>query len=67
MPVLRFRTFDEAARALWLDRDDPKLPHRIRTVWSRARRLAPAVIHRGLRRYRSVADAAIRRERPADV
>ena len=63
MPVQRFRTFDEAARGLWLDLDDPRLPHRIRTVWARARRLAPAVRRRGLRRYRSVADAAADRER----
>jgi hypothetical protein len=63
MPVQRFRTFDEAARALWMDRDDPQLPNRIRIVWSRARRLAPGDGRRGLRRYRSVLDDAAQRER----
>lgn len=58
MPVQRFRTFDEAARALWMDQNDPRLPDCIRRLWSSAQRLAPHVRQRGVRRYRSVEEAA---------
>lgn len=63
MPVQRFRTFEEAARALWMASDDPKLPDRIRAVWSRARRLARPVIRPGIRRYHSVGDATAQQDR----
>jgi hypothetical protein len=63
VPVQRFRTFEEAARALWMSSDDPNLARRIRAVWSRARRFAPPVVRRGVRRYRSVGDATARQDR----
>jgi hypothetical protein len=63
MPVTRFRTFDEAAQALWVDRGDPSLVPRIRALWSRSRRLTPGPPPpRGLRRFRTIAEAAKERE-----
>jgi hypothetical protein len=63
VPVQRFRTFEEAERALWMASDDPKLPDRIRAVWSRARRFARPVVRRGVHRYRSVGEATAEQDR----
>ena len=62
MTVQRFREFDEAARALWVERGDPNLPRRIRAVWEFARRLAPGAAPRGIRRFRTLEEAARERD-----
>ena len=61
MPLQRFRDFDEARRALWVQPGDPALVSRIRKLWAFAARLAPGAPPRGLRRFRTLEDA--RRER----
>ena len=62
MPIRRFRTHDDARRALWCDSDDPTLHRRIARLWSAARRLAAPRIPRGLRKFRSIAEANEERE-----
>jgi len=62
MPVQRFRTHDDARRALWCDRSDPDLHLRIARLWATATRLAPLCIPRGLRKFRSIEDANRERE-----
>ncbi|MGH7266799.1 MAG: hypothetical protein ACREMB_18415 [Candidatus Rokuibacteriota bacterium] len=57
MPIERFRDFDEARRALWVARDDPKLAARIRRLWTIASRLVPLGIPRGIRKFRRIEDA----------
>ncbi|HEX9711726.1 MAG TPA: hypothetical protein VGB52_04120 [Actinomycetota bacterium] len=58
MPVQRFRDPDDARRALWTSSDDPALARRIRSLWARAARLAPPNIPRGLRKFRTIEEAA---------
>ncbi len=63
MPVQRFRSFDDARRALWIAPGDPALVARIRSVWRFSARLADRRIPRGLRRFRRIEDANAERER----
>jgi len=62
MPVTKFRTFDDAERALWLTCGDPALPRRIRALWSR-RVPAPLPGPRGVLKYRSIEEANADRDR----
>jgi len=62
MPLQRFRDFEEARRALWIERDDPQLVSRIRSLWTFARRLAPGGAPRGIRRFRSPEEAGRERD-----
>lgn len=62
MPVQRFRSHEDARRALWCDRDDPGLHRRIARLWATARRLMPPSIPRGLRKFRSIEEANRERE-----
>jgi len=63
MPVQRFRSLDEASRALWVAPDDPTLIPRIRHVWHFSARLLDRRIPRGLRRFASIEAANAERER----
>ena len=63
MPVQRFRSFEEARRALWLAPGDPKLWARIRSLWDFAGRVAPCAIPRGVRKFRTLEEANQDRER----
>lgn len=62
MPLQRFRDFDEARRALWVEPGDPRLVPRIRSLWAFARRLAPGAAPRGVRWFRTLEDANRERE-----
>lgn len=62
MPLQRFRDFDEARRALWVQRDDPELVPRIARLWVFARRLAPGAAPRGIRKFRTLEEANRDRE-----
>ena len=62
MPVERFRDPEDARRALWVDPSDPSLAKRIRALWARTARLAPAMIPRGLRKFRRIEDANAERD-----
>ena len=63
MPVRRFRSLDDARRALWIAPDDPALAARIRNLWRFSARLVDRRIPRGLRRFRSIEEANAERER----
>ncbi len=62
MALQRFRDFDDARRALWVERGDPGLVPRIRSLWAFAARLAPGAAPRGIRRFRAIEDANRDRE-----
>jgi len=62
MPLQRFRDFEEARRALWVERGDPRLVPRIQRLWAFAHRLAPGAAPRGMRRFRTLEDANLERE-----
>jgi hypothetical protein len=63
VPVQRFRSLDDARRALWVAPDDPALFARIRRVWRFSARLLDRRIPRGLRRFSSIEAANAERER----
>ena len=54
MPFRRLRSLEEAEEAVWLDRDDPRLPERIRGVWDLGFRLAPRRFAPGVYKFRSI-------------
>jgi hypothetical protein len=62
MPVDKFRTFDAARRALWVDAGDPALADRLRRHWAFALRLNRFPAPRGLRKFRTIQDANAERE-----
>ncbi len=62
VPVWKFRSHDEARRALWLEPDDPRIGAAIDTVLGFAR-LGPQVPPpRGVRKFRSIEEANADRE-----
>lgn len=62
MPVQKFRTMEEARRALWIAPDDPNLVLRLRQMWEFTTRIAPYPIRRGVRKFRNMAEANRERE-----
>jgi len=54
MPVEKFRTFDDARRALWLPSGDPRILERLARLAARARVLPRP---RGVTRFRTLAEA----------
>ena len=57
MSLQRFRDFESARDALWIPPGDPRLIPRIRSLWTFARRLAPGIAPRGIRRFRTLEEA----------
>lgn len=55
MPVQRFRTFEEARRALWLSPEDPDILLRMRRLGRMAR--SRRTIQRGVTRLRTLEEA----------
>ena len=64
MPIWKFKTHEEARRALNIDPKDPRLTERIRALWTFSDRLAPPPpIRRGVHKYRTIEEAnAARRQ-----
>lgn len=62
MPIQRYRDFEDARRALWIDSADPSLPERIRRLWRFSARLVPPSAPRGVQRFRTIEDANAERE-----
>jgi hypothetical protein len=58
LPVYRFKDFEAARRALWTGSDARDLSLRIRRLWAFSARLARRRVPRGLRRFRSLEEAA---------
>ena len=63
MPVYKFRSFQEAERALWLPTGDPRLAEKLRALWKAAwflgGRFTPP---RGVFKFRSIEEANRHRE-----
>ena len=57
MPVQKFRTHEEARRALWLFPGDPRIPRRMRHVFHVAAGLYPLARPRGVQKFRSIEEA----------
>lgn len=63
MPVQKFKDFDSARRALWLDSGDPRIWDRFRQVYTLSRKLSPSAITLpGVRKYRSLDEAEADRQ-----
>lgn len=62
MPVQRFKDFDAARRALWIDPKDQTLSARIRRLWAFSSRLAFPSAPRGLRKFKSIEAANAERD-----
>jgi hypothetical protein len=54
MPFRKLRSLQEAEEALWLDRDDPRLPRAIRELWDFSERVAPRHFPPGVYKFRSI-------------
>lgn len=55
MPVYKFRSFDDARRALWLVPEDPRIGVRMRRLAEMARSRRP--VRRGVTRIRTIEEA----------
>jgi len=55
MPVIKYRSPGDMPRPE--PGSDAELASRIRVLWSRAVLLCPPALHRGVRRFRSIAEA----------
>lgn len=62
MPVQKFRTHEEARRALWLFPGDPRIPRTMRRVLSMAIWLHPLDRPLGVSKFRSIEDASASRK-----
>lgn len=63
MPVRKFRTLEEAEKALWRKPFDPENLRIAASVTTMAMRLAGVTLPKGVFRYRSLDDANCERER----
>ena len=63
MPIQKFRSFEEASRALLRGEDDTALAVRVAALWAFSARLAPQLGFRGVRKYASVEEAEQDRRR----
>lgn len=63
MPVQKFRTFEDAERALWTLPFGAEGPQRIRRLWHRAAVLSNRRYPTGVRKYLTLEDAEADRER----
>jgi hypothetical protein len=67
MPVQKFKTFEEAEEALWLDSDDPTLTRRIDLHWRRSSQWLPPAMPRGVFKFRTIEEANASREAYEDA
>jgi hypothetical protein len=63
MPVYKFRTLEEAERALWLPTCDPRLAKKLRGLWKTSWIMAGSYVPpRGVFKFRSIEEANAHRE-----
>ena len=68
MPVYRYRSLEEAQRALWLEPGDPRIARIAEWLWEFSASLLGPAQHmdfgqRGLKKFRSIEEANADRER----
>jgi hypothetical protein len=64
VPVQKFRSFDEATRALAMQPAEPgTIAARVASLWALSSALTPPLGFRGVRKYRSIEDANADHER----
>jgi len=57
MPVQKFRTHEEARRALWIAPGDPRIPRKLQHWLGTWARLYPLGRPRGVQKFRSIEEA----------
>ncbi|MBI3785606.1 MAG: hypothetical protein HY270_19610 [Deltaproteobacteria bacterium] len=62
MGVQKFKTFDEARRALWLPAGDPRILERMRRLAEM--RQPHGQVRHGVYRFRTIEEAKVRSKRP---
>ncbi|HFE64893.1 hypothetical protein B1H10_07940 [candidate division KSB1 bacterium 4484_188] len=62
MPVYKFKTFEEAERALWNFNPDEAYYARVAELWNFANKLSPVSYPRGIFKFRSLEEANKQRE-----
>lgn len=62
MPVYKFKTFEEAERALWNFHPDEAYYSRVAELWNFANKLSPVSYPRGIFKFRSLEEANKQRE-----
>lgn len=67
MPVKKFRTFEDAARSLWLEPGDPRIWDGVVRRWRLHTFFAPApkLRQQGVFRYRSIEEKQRKETKPA--
>lgn len=62
MPVYKYKTLEEAERALWCFSPDEEYYRRVAELWKFANQLAPVEYPRGIFKFRSIEEANRHRE-----
>ncbi|MCI0515964.1 hypothetical protein L0128_22345 [candidate division KSB1 bacterium] len=62
MPVYKYKTFEEAERALWNFFPDEAYYDRVAELWEFANQLSPITYPRGIFKFRTIAEANQHRE-----
>lgn len=57
MPVYKYKTFEEAERALWNFNPDEAYHDKVAQLWEFANRLCPITYPKGIFKYRSIEEA----------
>lgn len=62
MPVQKFKTFEEAERALWKPHPDEAYYDRVAELWDFAEKLNPISFPKGILKFRTIEEANKHRE-----
>jgi len=63
MPVYKYKTFEEAERALWNFHPDETYFNKVAELWSFANKLSPITYPKGIFKYRTIEEANKEREK----
>lgn len=62
MPIYKYKTFEDAERALWNFKPDEKYLERVAELWEFANELNPINYPRGIFKFKSIEEANRHRE-----
>ena len=57
MPVIRYRSFEQAERDLWLEPGDPRIARTLRYLWSLTKGFSPMPLKSGVFKFRTIEQA----------